>query len=378
MPASRRKILARYAGGAVLGLAILLIAAFLFAWSGVYSVAASRGHWAITDWFLAFVMRNSVETHAWPIAAPPLHDRHLVRLGAAHFHGGCAFCHGAPGVPANPVTHRMLPPPPDLAVVARHWKERELFWIVKHGIKYAGMPAWVSQQRDDEVWAVVAFLGRLPGLDAQAYADLALGDVQPERQSGEELAMEETAREATGACARCHGAGGRGPLSRLVPILHGQPAEYLEAALLGYASGLKQSGIMQPIATALSPAAMKRLAGYYAGLAPPEPVDRVDPASRDLSMGESIAVSGVPEAEIPPCLSCHGPGALPIYPRLAGQNAAYLAGQLRLWRAGPHRTTPTAAIMAPIGRRLSDEQIDQVSAYLSALPRASGPEPPAP
>ena len=38
----------------------------------------------------------------------------------------------------------------------------ELFWIVKHGIKYTGMPAWVALDRDDEVWAVVAFLNGTP------------------------------------------------------------------------------------------------------------------------------------------------------------------------------------------------------------------------
>lgn len=52
----------------------------------------------------------------------------------------------------------MLPSPPDLAVAMRRWKERELFWIVKHGFKYTGMPGWVALEREDEIWAVVAFL----------------------------------------------------------------------------------------------------------------------------------------------------------------------------------------------------------------------------
>ena len=39
-----------------------VIGALLFAWSGLYNVAATRGHWAVTDWFLHFAMRNSVKT----------------------------------------------------------------------------------------------------------------------------------------------------------------------------------------------------------------------------------------------------------------------------------------------------------------------------
>jgi len=50
------------------------LAAFLFAWSGFYNVAASRGHYRIFEWALAFVMSNSVETHAALIKPPPLND----------------------------------------------------------------------------------------------------------------------------------------------------------------------------------------------------------------------------------------------------------------------------------------------------------------
>ena len=60
LPARSRRIvrLALYAFG---GLTLL---GFLFLWSGLYSVAASRGHWAVMEWLLTFAMRNSVKTHA--------------------------------------------------------------------------------------------------------------------------------------------------------------------------------------------------------------------------------------------------------------------------------------------------------------------------
>ena len=84
----------------------LVLLGFLFPWSGVYNVAASRGHWAVVEWLLAFVMRNSVKTHATGIEPPPLDRPDLVTLGAGHFHGGCACCHGAPGMPAGPVARQ--------------------------------------------------------------------------------------------------------------------------------------------------------------------------------------------------------------------------------------------------------------------------------
>ena len=102
----------------------------------------------------------------------------LVKLGAAHFHGGCAFCHGAPGIPVSPIARQMLPSPPDLATSMRPWTDEEIFWIVQHGIKYTGMPGWVALERADEIWAVVAFLRRMPQLTASSYAELALGGVR--------------------------------------------------------------------------------------------------------------------------------------------------------------------------------------------------------
>ena len=73
----------------------------------------------------------------------------------------------------------MLPRPPDLAVIAPTYETRELFAIVKHGLKLTGMPAWPAQHRDDEVWAMAAFLRVLPELDRETYRELSRGETAP-------------------------------------------------------------------------------------------------------------------------------------------------------------------------------------------------------
>jgi cytochrome c553 len=346
------------------GLAALLLG-FLFMWSGVYSVAASRGHWAMTEWLLTFEMRNSVKTHALGIDVPPLDNADLVTLGAGHFQSGCAYCHGAPGIPRSPIAHAMLPPPPDLATNMRLWRDSELFWIIMHGIKYTGMPAWPAQQRDDEVWALVAFLRRLPDLDAAQYRDLALGGVRVPQQSGESLAKSETMAAAVGACARCHGADEARPASALVPVLHGQPAEFIVASLAAYASAQRASGIMQPVAAALNSGDFRRVADYYASLQAPQAPEGPDDTSA-IERGRRIAENGDPTAGIPACKGCHGRDALKIYPRLAGQNLPYMLNRLRLWKGGLAPGTATEAIMTPIARALSERQIDDVAAYYAS------------
>ena len=360
---SNPKWIARFAAVSMAGLAVLMGSATLFAWSGVYDIAASGGHWKIVERFLEFGMRNSVKTNAVGIEAPQLDNPNLIRLGAGHFHRGCAFCHGAPGMPVNPIAKQMLPAPPDLSVSMRPWKERELFWIVKHGFKYTGMPGWVALEREDEIWAVVALLAVLPNLDAEAYRDLALGDVRVEPRSGSELARSESNPEAVSACARCHGGEDQRPMSNLVPVLHGQPEDYLFSTLKAYAEGKRRSGIMQPLAADLREEDIRNLAAYYAGLTPPHAESRPEDAAL-IEAGRKLAMEGAPEAGILPCTACHGSGAAP---RLAGQHAAYMASQLKLWRAGHVPHTAGAALMAPIAQRLSDEQIDALSTYFGSV-----------
>ena len=213
---------------------------------------------------------------------------------------------------------------------------------------------------------MVAFLRRLPLIDADAYRALALRDMDVRPRSGRQVVMAQGSVEVASACVRCHGAEATGTASRFVPILHGQPMEYLAAALEAYATGLRPSGIMQPIATGLTEDALRLVALYYANLDRP-PTRRSITDGAYQQSGRTIATEGVPAREIPPCLSCHGPDALPAFPSLAGQNQAYLANQLQLWNKGVNLRSPGAQIMAPIARRLDDQQIEDVSAYFAHI-----------
>ena len=94
----------------------------------------------------------------------------------------------------------------------RQWQPNDLFWIVRNGFKYTGHAHWVAIEREDEIWAVVAFLTQIQKLDAKAYRDLALGNVHLSQTSGAELATLESVPRASSACARCHGDGGQWPL----------------------------------------------------------------------------------------------------------------------------------------------------------------------
>jgi cytochrome c553 len=292
--------------GAVLG---LIVAA-----SGIMTITASAGHFAITERFLIFAKQRSVATHTLGTPAPPLGEPSAVLKGAGHFESACRPCHGAPDLPRQPrVARGMLPPPPNLSERAPSWQPEELFYIVKHGIKMTGMPAWPSLVRDDEVSAMVAFLAVLPGLDAAGYRQLVHGPAaQPApAEPGDEASDEATPGEArpsgeplgalvgsadepgqaspgearpsgeplgalvgsahpprsiTETCGRCHGLDGRGRGNAAFPALAGQTSSYLLTALEAYATDRRQSGMMQPLAAALGPQEWRQIADYYSRL----------------------------------------------------------------------------------------------------------------
>jgi cytochrome c553 len=367
------------------GLAVIalgIVGGGLLAWSGFYSVAASKGHLAIVRWLLEFGMRRSVEFHSSMIETPELNNRALFERGIGHFQGGCAPCHGAPGFPPSSIAQQMLPSPPELHRVIRRWQPNQLFWIIKHGLKYTGMPAWPAPGRDDEIWALVAFLVHLPDINPDEYRRLAMVDTDNIRPPNPAPRMV-TAGFVEGdpiACARCHGVDGQGSQAGGVPRIAGQKPDYLAMTLTDYAHGVRPSGIMHPVAKYLSNEERRELADYYASLDNNPPANQASQQTADdvevMQLGGSIAGVGIPALSIPACEACHGHKDLsndknPKYPSLAGQHFAYLQQQLQLWRAA-ERGGSFAAIMSPVARNMTDEQIRAVSLYYANLSPENG------
>lgn len=367
----------RWRRRAVTGLVTLVAAGFvalLFPLAGLIPVKASSGHLPPVEWFLQFAKGRAIATQSLGVETPPLDDPVLVVRGAAAYEIGCKPCHGAPGEATPVITQKALPPPPQLEEGVERWRPRELYFIVKHGLKFTGMPEWPAAHRDDEVWALVAFLLVLPELSAEGYRDLAHGPAPaPPGTAGEPLeglTGLEPPQPVSTTCRRCHGVEGRGR-GRAFPRLAGQSPEYLEAALAAFAEGRRSSGIMQPVAAALAPEARRELARYYAARGGDGPEEGMPGEPAAIARGEAIARDGVPARGVPSCSDCHGPEPKrrnPAYPNLAGQPAGYLVSQLELLRAGHRGGSPYARLMRPVVRNLTRAQMDDVAAYYASLP----------
>ena len=143
-------------------------------WRGVYDISATHQHTDPVFKVLDYAMRRSVQSRLDQVATPPdLTHARRVRAGALTYRDQCVQCHGAPGVSPEPLAFGLTPAPANLLAAGRTWQAGEIFWVVKHGIKMTGMPAWVYRLSDDEVWDVVAFVRAMPLMAPRDYAQLA-------------------------------------------------------------------------------------------------------------------------------------------------------------------------------------------------------------
>jgi mono/diheme cytochrome c family protein len=166
----------------VIFVVVLLAAALLFIYSGLFDVSANTPDLGFMHWMLATTQRHSVERRMKNVQVPPLTDPALVRTGFLHYQENCVTCHGAPGVEASEVGQGLNPYPPELATRSEESDPKELFWIVRNGIKMTGMPSFGVTHTDQEIWAIVAFLQKMPKMTPQEYQALA----QATAESGEE------------------------------------------------------------------------------------------------------------------------------------------------------------------------------------------------
>ncbi|MGE5548404.1 MAG: c-type cytochrome [Solirubrobacterales bacterium] len=182
----------------------------------------------------------------------------------------------------------------------------------------------------------------------------------------------EQGRGRATACSACHGADGSGlprATGMLSPRLAGQSAGYMAKQLHDYAHGTRQHSVMSPIAKELSDKDIEDVTAYFAmvrGTPYPQP-PKADSAL--LERGRQLAEVGSAEQNLQACNSCHGPegaGLPPGFPRLAGQHAEYLLGQINAWVAGSRHNDPLGA-MAAVARGLREDDNRAAAAYYASV-----------
>lgn len=163
----KKTIITLVAAGAV-GSAALLAGAY----SGLVNIGADDPHFPAMHAFLTMARDRSIAVRSKDFEVPKLDDEALIRAGAGNYNAMCIGCHLAPGVAKTELSQALYPAPPNLAEIGVDGNPAAAFWVIKHGIKASGMPAWGKSMGDEYIWGMVAFLNQLPKMDAERYLAL--------------------------------------------------------------------------------------------------------------------------------------------------------------------------------------------------------------
>jgi len=157
----------------ILATLVVLAAIGFFGWlaAGGLDVAADSPHSMIVFKAIGFARERALDERAEDLRGPPLEDPKQIATGAAQNADTCEGCHLGPGIADNEFRRGLYPKPPDFSA-QRIDEPAEAFWAIKHGLKMTAMPAWGLTHGDATIWAIVAFLRKLPDMSPAQYKQI--------------------------------------------------------------------------------------------------------------------------------------------------------------------------------------------------------------
>ncbi|WGI26650.1 c-type cytochrome [Halomonas alkaliantarctica] len=189
----------------------------------------------------------------------------------------------------------------------------------------------------------------------------------------------ERGQAAAATCTACHQADGSGmnvPNGESWPRLAGLNADYIAKQLHDFKTGQRQNATMVTFANMLDDQQIADVAEYYSQM-PLTPGQGGDEADEELrARGQQLAERGDWNAYIVSCQSCHGPGGTGVgstFPGIASQHAGYISAQLTAWK-NETRSNDPQNLMGAIAKRMSDNDIQAVSAWYATQPGSEDQE----
>ena len=150
--------------GIVIAILVLVIGGLGLALLGFLPTRANVAPPAMERHLAMSALDNSVERHAPRVNNPvPPTDDNLIE-GLKIYTMNCALCHG--GIERQPSAFEksFYPPAPNLMLHPPDDQEWHVFYVIRNGVRYTGMPAWDKTLSDSDIWKLTALLARLEKL----------------------------------------------------------------------------------------------------------------------------------------------------------------------------------------------------------------------
>src|ERR1051325_1651987 len=156
----------KFLAGAVTAIAGLMGCAFIVMKLGLIGTNADMSPSDLEAHLMPMAVRASVARRAPEQPNPIPATEESLTAGLETYRVMCARCHGQAESAPSVYGASFYPPAPQFRSQATQYSESQLFWIVKHGVRNTGMPAWGRLLSDDEIWQVSAVVKRFNSLSS--------------------------------------------------------------------------------------------------------------------------------------------------------------------------------------------------------------------
>jgi mono/diheme cytochrome c family protein len=147
--------------GIVITVLILLIGSLGLALLGFLPTRADSAPPEIESHIAMSALDNSVDRHAPRVNSPvPPTDENLI-AGLKIYTMNCALCHGDINRQPSALEKSFYPRPPNLILNPLDDEEWHVFYVIRTGVRYTGMPAWDKTLSEPDMWKLTAFLTRV-------------------------------------------------------------------------------------------------------------------------------------------------------------------------------------------------------------------------
>ena len=167
--------MSRFVAGALSVLFLLVIIGLAVARLGILAVNADGNHSTLEARLMPLALSSSVARHAPEQRNPVQVTEDSLKSAATVYRATCSQCHGAPNGSPTLMGRSFYPPASKLAVGLDRYSESQIFWMIKHGIRNTGMPAWGSLLTDESIWELVNLLKHRQELPPSVEAQLKSG-----------------------------------------------------------------------------------------------------------------------------------------------------------------------------------------------------------
>jgi thiosulfate dehydrogenase len=173
----------KFVVGFVVAIVVVFLAGFCYVRLGFFDPRADIAVGSLESKIAMPSLDAAIDRRAPQSQNPVQPTEANLTAGIKVYQANCASCHGDVGHPHGALAEALYPRAPQFVEDAPDMPENQNYYIIAHGIRLSGMPAWKQVLSEQEMWQVTTLLShmdKLPPQVSDAWKAMAGGSLKAE------------------------------------------------------------------------------------------------------------------------------------------------------------------------------------------------------